>query len=336
MIGRLQDVLIRVRAWQVYVAFWLVLWVVLITRPGAWPAALSQWPMALVMIGGSLVAGSTPMGGGTIAFPALVLGFQESPAMARDFGLAIQSTGMTSALLFIFMRRIPVEPRLLTWGSVGATAGLTFGTFALAGWVPPDFVKLLFATLWITFGAWLVAGTARERPDRRLSTPGAEVVPIGIATGFVGGAVMSLIGVGPEMVLYAALVLRFGWPAKAAVPTAVCATALMAPVGFVLRAATAGIHTGVFPVWLAATPIVIFGAPAGAYIAARISRVLLLRIIGALCLIQFAATVVQVRPSPAQWGGVAVMGIVSAVGLWLLAPSQRAAAVTSSVTEPQV
>ena len=336
MIGGVQDALIRARAWHVYIAFCLVVWVVLITRPGAWPAALEQWPMALVMIGGSLVAGSTPMGGGTVAFPALVLGFQESPAMARDFGLAIQSVGMTSALLFILLvRRIPVESRLLMWGSVGATAGLTFGTFALAGWVPAAFVKLLFATLWITFGVWLVAGTARERSNGPRSTGGAEVVPIGIATGFVGGAVMSLIGVGPEMAIYAALVLRFGWPAKAAVPTAVCATALMAPVGLLLRAATAGIDPAVYPVWLAATPIVIFGAPAGAYIAARMPRVLLLRIIGALCLLQFIATVVNVQPSPAQWGGVVVMGVVSAVGLWLLAPSQRAVAATSAVTERQ-
>ena len=53
----------------------LVLWVALVTRPGAWLLALAHWPMALVMLGGSLVAGSTPMGGGTIAFPALVLGF---------------------------------------------------------------------------------------------------------------------------------------------------------------------------------------------------------------------------------------------------------------------
>jgi uncharacterized membrane protein YfcA len=242
---------------------------------------------------------------------------------------------MTSALLFILLRRIPIELGILTWGSVGATAGLAFGTFALAGRVPPDFVKLLFATLWITFGAWLVAGTARERATPRLSTPGAEVVPIGIAAGFVGGSVMSLIGVGPEMAVYAALVLRFGWPSKAAVPTAVCATALMAPVGFLLRAATAGIDAGVFPVWLAATPIVIFGAPAGAYIAARMPRVLLLRSIGALCLVQFAATIVQVRPSRAQWGSVAIMGVVAAVGLRLLAPSRRGVALTSGVTEPQ-
>ena len=98
----------------------VAVWLVLITRPGAGLVALAQWPMALVMIGGSLVAGSTPMGGGTVAFPALVLGFGRSPAMARDFGLAIQSVGMISALLFIVKRSIPVEGRLLAWSCAGA------------------------------------------------------------------------------------------------------------------------------------------------------------------------------------------------------------------------
>ena len=151
----------------------------------------------------------------------------------------------------------------------------------------------------------------------------------GLAVGAVGGAVMSLIGVGPEMLVYAAMVLRFGWGPKAAVPTAVCATALTAPVGLALRAWTAGVHPEVFPVWLAAMPIVIFGAPAGAYISTRMPRAVLLRIIGALCLIQFSVTVFQVRPTPAQWAGIAAIAALSAAGLWLLAPSTRPAAAAS-------
>ncbi len=286
--------------------------------------------MALVMVGGSFVAGSTPMGGGTIAFPALVLGFGRSPGMARDFGLAIQSVGMTSALLFIVARGIPVERRLLTWSCIGAVVGLALGTFLLAGRVPADWVKLLFATLWITFGAWLVTGTAKESSAPRISSNGSDVVLIGLIVGVVGGAVASLIGVGLEMLVYATLVLRFGWGPKAAVPTAVCATALASPVGLLLRAMTAGIDPGVFPDWIAAVPIVIFGAPAGAYISTRMPRAVLLRIIGALVLVQFAVTVNQVWPTVLQWGGVVALAVLSASGLWLLAPSERPAAAAST------
>jgi uncharacterized membrane protein YfcA len=315
----------------VYIVLCLAVWLVLITRPGASLVALAQWPMALVMIGGSLVAGSTPMGGGTVAFPALVLGFGRSPAMARDFGLAIQSVGMISALLFIVKRGIPVERRLLAWSCAGAVVGLALGTFLLAGRVPADWVKLLFATLWITFGAWLVTGTAKEASSPRAAAHADEMPVFGLAVGAVGGAVMSLIGVGPEMLVYAALVIRFGWGPRAAVPTAVCATALSAPVGLALRAWTVGVHPEVFPVWLAAMPIVIFGAPAGAYISTRMPRAVLLRIIGALCLIQFGVTVGQVRPTPAQWAGVAALAALGAAGLWLLAPSAgRATAASGS------
>ncbi len=321
---------LRARGWRAYVIAWLAIWLVLILRPGAWLLALAQWPMALVMVGGSLVAGSTPMGGGTIAFPALVLGFGRSPAMARDFGLAIQSVGMTSALLFIVARGIPVERRLLGWSCAGAVVGLVMGTLLLAGRVPADWVKLLFATLWITFGAWLVTGTAKETPTARASTDGSDVVLIGLAVGVVGGAIASLIGVGLEMLVYATLVLRFGWGPKAAVPTAVCATALASPVGLALRYATAGVHPEVYAVWLAALPIVIFGAPAGAYISTRMPRSVLLRVIGVLCLVQFGATVTQVRPSAGQWAGVVAIAALSAAGLWLLAPTRAAAAAPAS------
>lgn len=330
MIAR--ETLVRFRAWHAYVAFWLVVWVImLVVRPGAWLIALAHWPMALVMVMGSLVAGSTPMGGGTISFPALVLGFHRTPAMARDFGLAIQSVGMSSAWLFILVRGIPIEKRLLAWTCLGATIGLVFGTLLLAGRVPADWVKLLFATLWITFGGWLASGAATEQSSPDLAARVQPVAPIGLVAGFVGGAVMSLIGVGPEMVVYAALVLRFGWKPKAAVPTAVCATGLTAPVGFLLRAITAGVHPGVYPEWIASMPVVIFGAPAGAFIATKMPRKALLRIIGVLCLIQFLATIAQVRPAPLQWVGIAALGLLSAAGLWLLAPSSRNADATGAL-----
>ena len=134
------------------------------------------------------------------------------------------------------------------------------------------------------------------------------------------------------MLVYATLVLRFGWGSKAAVPTAVCATALTAPVGLLLRVMTAGIHPEVFADWVAAVPIVIFGAPAGAYISTKMPRAVLLRIIGALVLVQFGATVWQVRPTPAQWAGILAIAALSAAGLWLLAPSIHDAAASDAST----
>jgi uncharacterized protein len=330
MIARVSGVDAGGRIWHAYILLWLAIWLALVTRPGAWSIALTHWPMALVMIAGSMVAGSTPMGGGTVSFPALVLGFGHSPAMARDFGLAIQSVGMSSAFLFILVHRVTVERRLLIWTWIGSVAGLVFGTFLFAARLPADWVKLLFATLWITFGIWLATSAPSDVPTPAAPVNARDAPPIGLVAGIVGGAVMSLIGVGPEMIVYAVLVLRFGWQPVAAVPTAVCATGLAAPVGFVLRAMTTGVHPDVFPEWLAAVPIVIFGAPAGAFLATKMPRTLLVRIIGALSVVQFTATVAQVRPSPAEWAGIVSLAIISAAGLWLLASAAHAHGVVES------
>ena len=63
-----------------------------------------RWGIAVAMAAGSYVAGSTPMGGGTVGFPVLVLLFEHSGAIGRDFAFAIQSIGMVSASIYILTR----------------------------------------------------------------------------------------------------------------------------------------------------------------------------------------------------------------------------------------
>ena len=110
--------------WFAYVGAFYVVWLILAFGFGYWEQVKAHWPMAVVMIFGSVVAGSTPMGGGTVAFPFLVLVFGLPPNLGRNFGLAIQALGMTSAMIFILCRRTPIQLRMLIWSSVGASAGL--------------------------------------------------------------------------------------------------------------------------------------------------------------------------------------------------------------------
>lgn len=58
---------------------------------------------------GFYAAGSTPMGGGTVGFPILVLLFKQSSMLGRDFSFTVQNIGMTSAAILIIRRRQPVE-----------------------------------------------------------------------------------------------------------------------------------------------------------------------------------------------------------------------------------
>src|SRR6266576_2421304 len=92
---------VSLRNWKIYCAAFLAIWAVMVVGFGLWAQGLAHWRMSLVMIFGSLVAGSTPMGGGTVAFPILVLVFGQPPNLGRNFGMAIQALGMTSAMIFI-------------------------------------------------------------------------------------------------------------------------------------------------------------------------------------------------------------------------------------------
>lgn len=55
------------------------------------------YPLSIAMIFGSLIAGSTPLGGGVVAFPVSVLFIGFTPSQGRDFSLMIQSVGMSGA-----------------------------------------------------------------------------------------------------------------------------------------------------------------------------------------------------------------------------------------------
>ena len=128
--------------WYAYIGAFLAVWVVLAFGFGLFPEILRQWPMALVMILGSMVAGSTPMGGGAVSFPFLVLWLGIRPDTARTFGLVIQALGMTSAMIFILCRRVPIQGRLLLWTVAGAAAGMLIGTAAVAPRLAPQLRKV--------------------------------------------------------------------------------------------------------------------------------------------------------------------------------------------------
>src|SRR3981081_178871 len=101
--------------WYAYIGVFLTIWAVLMFGFGLLPEVVRQWPMAAVMILGSMVAGSTPMGGGAVSFPFLVLWLHIPPDIARNFALVIQALGMTSAMVFIFCRRVRIQRRVLAW-----------------------------------------------------------------------------------------------------------------------------------------------------------------------------------------------------------------------------
>jgi uncharacterized membrane protein YfcA len=290
------------RPWLIWLGCFYAVWIALNFGAGYWPRTAAHWPIALTMTLGSYVAGSTPMGGGTVAFPVLVLLFNLPASLGRNFALLIQSTGMTSAAIFILCRRTRIETRLLRYAILGSAFGIVLGTLFVVPYLADSLVKLIFSCLWLSFGALTLA------KNRELCTFNEvpEIAPhaarnVGLVVGVIGGMTVSLTGVGIEMLTYTVLVLLYRMDLKAAIPTAVITTAATSLMGVALHLMLGDIRAEVFYNWLAATPVVLLGAPIGAFLVSVISRVKTLYFVAVLCVLQFVWMLYQVKPTEAQW-----------------------------------
>ncbi len=282
---------------------------------GLFPTVVAQWPIAIVMILGSLVAGSTSMGGGAIAFPYLVSWVGISPSSARDFGLMIQALGMTSAMIYVLCRRVPLQRYMLIWTVTGGAAGILLGTVAIAPYIAANFVKLIFACAWMSFAILTIA-----KSHEFCRAIGVRAIDHGVAmrtgllVGIVGGIIASFIGVGVELSLYTTLILLYRCDLKIAVPTAVSAMAMTAIMGVAVRLAQGGVSHDLILKFLAAGPIVIFGAPIGTYIVSVIPRQRTLYFISLLCIGQFVWTLTHMQGTSGEWFFV-IVAIASATAI---------------------
>ena len=276
-------------------------WAALVQLGGYWDTVLAHWPIALSMAFGSYFAGSTPMGGGTVGFPVLVLLFDYPGAMGRNFGLAIQSIGMVSAAIYIFSVRTPVNWKLLRPAMIGSVIGTPLGAAFVAPFLPDIWVKLLFAIVWASFGLMHLVKLKELVNSHETDVTWGRLDPyIGFALGASGGIVASLTGVGIDMMLYACLVLLYRCDLKIAVPTSVVIMAFTSVVGIGVNVLLSRLNPAVYPMspavfanWLAAAPVVALGAPFGALVVNLISRTPTILVVSILCIGQFVWTVVQ-------------------------------------------
>ncbi|HAW92717.1 TPA: sulfite exporter TauE/SafE family protein [Candidatus Azambacteria bacterium] len=283
----------RLWIWLVWLAGFYTVWLYLVAGLGHWSAAVAHWPMAVAMAFGSYAAGATPMGGGTVGFPVLVLLFELPASLGRDFSFAIQSVGMTSAAIFILARRQPLAWATLNGAMLGALFGTPFGIFFIAPYVPELWIKLIFAVVWASFGI-LHLCRLNEIAGHSGITDFDEKwdFKLGLWTGILAGATVAAVtGVGIDMVLYTALVLLCRADLKIAIPTSVVIMAFTSVLGVSVKLISGqGLAPGVFENWLAAAPVVAIGAPLGAFIVAKIGRKPTLLVVAMLCIGQFVWT----------------------------------------------
>lgn len=296
-------------------ALWLTTfytaWVITVLVGQHWHTLREHWGIAVAMSFGSYVAGATPMGGGTVGFPILVLLFKEPATLGRDFSFAVQSIGMTSASIYILCRRQPLEWVMLRWALLGSLLGTPLGIIFLAPHVPGLFIKVFFAIIWASFGVLHLYRTnaicanvgetpAAHRFDRN----------VGFAVGLLAGATVAAVtGVGIDMLLYAVMVLLMRADLKVAIPSSVIIMSFTSLVGVATKNLTTGLQPGVFENWLAAAPVVAVGAPLGAFIVSRIGRKPTLYFVAVLCVGQFVWTMHEERER-LGWLGIGLSAVV--------------------------
>ncbi len=269
----------------------------------------AHWGIALAMALGSYAAGSTPMGGGTVGFPVLVLLFDQPATLGRDFSFAVQSIGMTSASIYILCRRQALEWVILRWAMVGSLLGTPLGIFLIAPHVPALAIKILFAITWASFGVLHLRRT-REICSNIGETPAAHRFDrnVGFTIGLAAGAlVASITGVGIDMILYAVMVLLMRVDLKVAIPSSVLIMAFTSLIGMATKLLFTGVQPGVYENWLAAAPVVVLGAPFGAFIVAKIGRKPTLLVVAILCVGQFFWTLHE------EWAHLGIPGAGAAL-----------------------
>jgi uncharacterized membrane protein YfcA len=288
-------------------------WLALVIGGSHLGTVIEHWPMAVAMAVGSYVAGSTPMGGGTVGFPVLVLLMDLPAKLGRDFSFAIQAVGMTSASIYIFCSRQELEWPMLRAALPGALIGTPLGILLVAPMASDLFIKLLFASMWCSFGL-LHLRRINEITAYEGMTPHDLAFDhrVGFIVGFLGAvSIASITGVGIDMMIYMVLVLWCHADLKIAIPTSVVLMAFTSLVGIGAKLMLGDLQAGTFENWLAAAPVVAVGAPFGALVVSRVGRRPTLIAVSLLCVLQFGWTLVHERAELNAWNvAAALLGVV--------------------------
>ena len=249
-----------------------VVWFSYMIIANRWELFQEYWPVSLTMSLGSFVAGATAEGGAAVAFPVFTKVLHIPSGDARTFGLMIQAVGMTMAGVMIYAQRVKTLPRVIGWVSLGGILGQIIGTYLFT--IPNPYPKILFTFVATAFGVAMFISRWLIKWDPRNDLPGWDnrYRALFFVVGALGGSFAAQTGSGIDMLTFIVLTLAFGLNEKISTPTTVVIMGLNSVVGFFLHGVVSQDIGIAWNYWLVAVPIVILGAPFGAYIAAKVNR----------------------------------------------------------------
>ena len=263
------------RRWSYIVSllFAIIVWCswLFYTYPDSWAVIKSHWQITVTMVFGSIIAGATSEGGGAIAFPVFTKILHIPPADAKVFSLAIQSVGMVAASVAIIMMRVKVLWRVIIWVSLGGVVGLLIGSVLLSALLASESIRMLFTVMAVSLALTLICLSTGFRLNHiKMPAIRLKEVCILLAVGVAGGVLSGLVGSGIDMICFSVLVLLFRISESIATPTSVILMAVNSVFGVLLHVfVLTGINEQVQDYWLAAVPVVVIGAPLGAFFCSR-------------------------------------------------------------------
>jgi uncharacterized membrane protein YfcA len=258
----------------------------------SWHLLAEFWPVSLTMSLGSFVAGATAEGGAAVAFPVFTKVLHIPAPDARTFGLMIQAVGMTMAGVVIMLQRVKVLPRVIALVSLGGILGQVLGTYWIT--IPNPYPKILFTFIATAFGGAMIISRWWMNWTPRETLPVGQYRALFFLIGIFGGIFAAQTGAGIDMLTFIVLTLAFGINEKISTPSTVIIMGLNSVVGFFLHGVISQDIGIAWNYWLVAVPIVILGAPLGAYVASKTNRDIIIKFLLFLITVELVTTLLLI------------------------------------------
>ena len=204
-----------------------LVWLIYVLAAGELDRVSEYWESSLTMVFGSFLAGSSPVGGGAVAFPIFTKVLDVPAPVARSFSLLIQAVGMTMASLIILLAGRPIELRAILVCVPAGAFGFFASLFLLgdegapfwpsdlsAGVVKVTFTIVLAAMSFMMFV--MLRAPASEMAGVRRWNP-RLVLGLALAA-FVGGGITAWVGTGANVMLFLFMVVMVGLHPRVGVP----------------------------------------------------------------------------------------------------------------------
>ena len=309
------------KIYPIALAIVVLTWSIYMTLAAKWHLFTEFWPASLTMIFGSFIAGSTPAGGGAVAFPVFTKLLGVATDTARTHALMIQAVGMVMASLFIISRGIPFYQRVVKWACLGGAVGMILGTFFLR--LPDPLPKVLFTSVVVAFGIKFTISHFILKLESKPELPELWTTKNRVhfvLAGLLGGTIASQTGSGIDLICFIVMTLGYGLVERRAIPTSVIIMASMSVLGSLIHGFALQDTADATQYWLVSVPIVAMGAPLGAFVASHLPQRPLVAGILLLILLEASSTIifVMIGAEPMAWVAGAVTVFVTAIGLGLM------------------